>query len=1072
VDILDQKVKLTAFVTKNLTSGEMRRPPFNAYNWPKSYCDEVTNICVTHKVLDLDTFVLTWAELPDNATVAEIIPVHAVKNFDMLFAQHKARIRIVYNGKYIRDKYGKVVSESSDLEKQLVPRHATTSPLEVRMALTWGMVADPKGALQEKIRQGCRLPKKGEVRDSEYVDVDTLLESCDAMCFDVTAAYLQAPLPEEFEYYVTSKNEMLLDAIAEATGKRLPPGALIKMVRALYGHPLAGDVWANECSKMLSLIAFEYVDHDEDRTIYVKKFGGEIVALLVLYVDDGVLISFDKATTESVHDLLVTQWSARDWEPFASMTVQSHDSDEPSKGKTVESTTPDSIAPSRFLAAEIWLAKVKKMLIDSVVRHESRVLFLMESYVYHGVQRYVDAGGELMTTAPKSPMTSQAFDDRDEWDGAKDVMPPGADQKNCAMHIGTWMYPAGNSRPDIAYPINWLSKRCHKWSPEAGRRLKRLISWAKVHAGDTMVGYGIRGDRVQLWVLVDSDYAEDSSRKSNSSWLIKLIGPDGTSVVLDWKTQQQKSISLSTAEAELVAFRDALKKVMEILPLLEALFGCLIVKFFSDSSAALGIVKKGASKALRFARKVHDVSAQWIKDVVDRFGIVAEKVSSSDNSADVGTKVLGEKCRAHHIRYGQQMVPKDEARLPRCKGRCYSPHAGETFRCLQHTKGGDLCDDCKDPSTTCLCQGGRPSLKCDRTEYIDEQFRKPVKKKTAKLSRRHLADGPVSADTTPAPIAAEPESEEGHGGSGELFGSEYSSDEAGDGPQERIIPSSVFRSILEYAQVYTQRDQIRELSQRFRRADDEHWRRYRARVEREDRAAADGEDRAFDAGGFEPPIIHHRRWNDPTEAAQPARRFVTVRHESVSSDSSAQNASLGDSECSVTSQPTGSTMLVRPQITASMFTIILAYAQVYTPADQVRVLALRFHKMMSTYFGRRWMFDKRVSEAYSRREASMTRYYRTLEWKRIRGWGSDIELVFEPEHCRVPWTDDMIDCEIPYGLCFRPLTAKYWRRKYAHYEKWSGHIRDLRLKRVRERGKAEYAPVHTTDNVADALARG
>ena len=71
----------------------------------------------------------------------------------------------------------------------------------------------------------------------------------------------------------------------------------------------------------------------------------------------------------------------------------------------------------------------------------------------------------------------------------------------------------------------------------------------------------------------DTDFVGDSSRKSTTGFCIKLIGLLGTFSLLDWKSMLQKSISLSTAEAEIVAFRDALERLVSLLGYLEPFFG-------------------------------------------------------------------------------------------------------------------------------------------------------------------------------------------------------------------------------------------------------------------------------------------------------------------------------------------------------------------------------------------------------------------------------------------------------------------------------------------------------------------
>ena len=173
-----------------------------------------------------------------------------------------------------------------------------------------------------------------------------------------------------------------------------------------------------------------------------------------------------------------------------------------------------------------------------------------------------------------------------------------------ARHVGIWSYPSMNAVPEISFAVQWLARRVTKWNDECERRLKRLVTYMSGRADDCLLLVGVRGDDIKLIVEEDADFAGDKSRRSTTGFIIKLVGPAGTHVLLEWKSQLQKNISLSTAEAEIVAFRDALRRMVGMLDYLETFFGTIPVEVRCDSSACLGIVAKGSSKALKHIRKL------------------------------------------------------------------------------------------------------------------------------------------------------------------------------------------------------------------------------------------------------------------------------------------------------------------------------------------------------------------------------------------------------------------------------------------------------------------------------------
>ena len=83
-------------------------------------------------------------------------------------------------------------------------------------------------------------------------------------------------------------------------------------------------------------------------------------------------------------------------------------------------------------------------------------------------------------------------------------------------------------------------------------------------------------------------FAAVSGAWADFSTCLGTLNGEKRTALLDWKSQLQKSISLSTAEAEIVAFRDALRKLVGMLEYLEVFFGKLPIEIRCDSSAGLG----------------------------------------------------------------------------------------------------------------------------------------------------------------------------------------------------------------------------------------------------------------------------------------------------------------------------------------------------------------------------------------------------------------------------------------------------------------------------------------------------
>ena len=108
--------------------------------------------------------------------------------------------------------------------------------------------------------------------------------------------------------------------------------------------------------------------------------------------------------------------------------------------------------------------------------------------------------------------------------------------------------------------------------------------------------------------------------------------------MLDWISKTQRTISLSTAEAELLAAQLCLRECLTVLILLEMLQVDVEVELLVDSAAALSILLTGISSKLRYAAKSQGLAAAWSNSVIQDFCIRARKVATDHNLADLFTK--------------------------------------------------------------------------------------------------------------------------------------------------------------------------------------------------------------------------------------------------------------------------------------------------------------------------------------------------------------------------------------------------------------------------------------------------
>ena len=122
--------------------------------------------------------------------------------------------------------------------------------------------------------------------------------------------------------------------------------------------------------------------------------------------------------------------------------------------------------------------------------------------------------------------------------------------------------------------------------------------------------------------------------------------------LISWGSTKQKVVSLSTCEAELRALVDGSRELFAMLAQLEFALGTstgawtIDVQVRCDSQAAINVIFKGRSNALRYLRKSVAVNLAWVSLAVADWLV---KVESALNRADIYTKCVEDEGFAAHV---------------------------------------------------------------------------------------------------------------------------------------------------------------------------------------------------------------------------------------------------------------------------------------------------------------------------------------------------------------------------------------------------------------------------------------
>ena len=194
--------------------------------------------------------------------------------------------------------------------------------------------------------------------------------------------------------------------------------------------------------------------------------------------------------------------------------------------------------------------------------------------------------------------------------------------------VGALLYASINTRPDIAFAVGQLSRVSARPTPQIMADAKRVVSYL-YHTRD--LGLCYQADRRQISGMTDSNW---SVRHSTSGWVFQF----GCAAV-SWGSKKQKTVALSSCEAEIMAASESAKEAMYLKQHMEELElhdGDPVV-LSSDNTAAI---------ALAYNPEHHDRVKHierrhfFIREAVEDGKITVPYVPTSENLADFFTKCL------------------------------------------------------------------------------------------------------------------------------------------------------------------------------------------------------------------------------------------------------------------------------------------------------------------------------------------------------------------------------------------------------------------------------------------------
>ena len=200
--------------------------------------------------------------------------------------------------------------------------------------------------------------------------------------------------------------------------------------------------------------------------------------------------------------------------------------------------------------------------------------------------------------------------------------------------IGSLMFLSTVSRPDIVYAVNFLSRFLDSFTRSHWDAAKQILKYIKgtVNRG---IMYRNSGSVLELVGYCDSDYAGGrKTRRSTSGFVFKFCnGP------VSWCTQRERTVSLSSTEAEYISATTATREAVWLRQLLHDIGSpCASATVLHiDNQSAIQLVK---NPVFHGRTKHIEIQYHFIREKYENKNIDVVYIPSELQLADVFTKAL------------------------------------------------------------------------------------------------------------------------------------------------------------------------------------------------------------------------------------------------------------------------------------------------------------------------------------------------------------------------------------------------------------------------------------------------
>jgi hypothetical protein len=351
---------------------------------------------------------------------------------------------------------------------------------------------------------------------------------------------------------------------------------LCKLNKALYGLKQAANAWHNEITTVLLNFGFEKSKYDP--CVFIIKNVNQYL-ILAIYVDDLFVIGNNFERKKQLFNALQDRFKVKILGPIQNA-------------------------------------------LSLRIRRQKDVMYVDQK---HYIQSVLETFNMANCKTVSSPMVM----------GLKLIKNEQKINPNIPYQslIGSLMYIAVNTRPDVLHSVCLLSQFNNSYNDEHFSHAKRILRYLK---GTINLCMMYKKSEINLYGYVDADWANSIQDRRSYSGFVFKIGCN----TISWECKKQNCVALSSTEAEYIALTHAAKEAIFLRNFIGELYSEINlspVLLYNDNQSSHKIAQ---NRIVNNRTKHIDIRYHFIQDSIVNNKIDVKYLCTEEMVADVLTKTV------------------------------------------------------------------------------------------------------------------------------------------------------------------------------------------------------------------------------------------------------------------------------------------------------------------------------------------------------------------------------------------------------------------------------------------------